>query len=38
MLGAGIEDGLAAMRALVALSRSATSGEPVRLVDVTGGV
>jgi predicted dehydrogenase len=38
MLGAGIDDGLAAMRALVALSRSATRGEPVRLMEVTGGV
>ena len=38
MQGADIDDGVAAMRALVAISRSAETGEPVRLVDATGGV
>ena len=37
-LGAGIEDGLAAMRAMVAIARSAESGEKVRLSEVKGGV
>jgi predicted dehydrogenase len=36
--GASIDDGVAAMRALVAIARSAESGEKVRLADVTGGV
>jgi predicted dehydrogenase len=36
--GAGVEDGLAAVQALVAISRSAESGETVRLADVTGSV
>jgi predicted dehydrogenase len=36
--GANIDDGVAAVRALVAISRSAASGERVRLVDATGGV
>ena len=36
--GAGIEDGLAAMRALVAIARSAETGQVVRLADVKGGV
>jgi predicted dehydrogenase len=36
--GAGIDDGLAAMRAMVAIARSVESGEFVRLADVTGGV
>jgi predicted dehydrogenase len=36
--GAGIEDGVAAMRAMVAIARSAESGERVRLSEVTGGV
>lgn len=36
--GAGVDDGLAAMRALVAISRSIAEGKPVRLSDVTGGV
>jgi predicted dehydrogenase len=36
--GATIDDGTAAMRALVAISRSTSSGEWVRLADVTGGV
>jgi len=37
-LGATIEDGVAAMRAMVAIARSVESGEAVRLADVTGGV
>lgn len=36
--GANIDDGVAAMRALVAIARSAESGERVRLADVKGGV
>lgn len=36
--GAGINDGIAAMRAMVAISRSAETGEAVRLADVSGGV
>jgi predicted dehydrogenase len=36
--GAGIEDGVAAMRTLVAVARSAETGQPVRLADATGGV
>ena len=36
--GANIDDGLAAMRALVAIARSAESGGRVRLADVTGSV
>jgi predicted dehydrogenase len=35
MQGATVDDGLAALRALVAISRSAESGERVRLADVT---
>lgn len=38
MLGANIDDGVAAMQALVALSQSAATGEYVRLADVGGGV
>lgn len=38
MLGAGIDDGVAAVRAMVALSRSAATGERVRLAEVKGGV
>ena len=38
MVGAGIDDGVAAVRALVALSRSAATGERVHLANVTGGV
>ncbi|MEM7343839.1 MAG: Gfo/Idh/MocA family oxidoreductase [Chloroflexota bacterium] len=38
MLGSDITDGVAAMRAMVALARSAESGEWVDLADVTGGV
>ncbi|MFN8443698.1 MAG: Gfo/Idh/MocA family oxidoreductase [Caldilineaceae bacterium] len=36
--GANIDDGLAAMRALVAIARSAESGQLVRLADVSGEV
>ncbi len=36
--GTNIEDGIAAMRALVAIARSVESGECVRLADVIGGV
>ncbi|MEZ4634748.1 MAG: Gfo/Idh/MocA family oxidoreductase [Caldilineaceae bacterium] len=38
MQGATINDGVAAMRALVAISRSVISGDWVALADVTGGV
>jgi len=38
MLGASIDDGVAAIRAMVALSRSAATGERVCLAEVTGGV
>jgi predicted dehydrogenase len=37
-LGATLDDGIAAVRGLVAVSQSVASGEPVRLVDVTGHV
>jgi predicted dehydrogenase len=36
--GASIGDGVASMRAMVAIARSVESGERVRLADVTGGV
>jgi predicted dehydrogenase len=36
--GAGLDDGLAAMQAMVAIARSVESGEFVRLADVSGGV
>ncbi len=38
MQGATIEDGLAAMRTLVAIARSAESGQRVRLADAAGSV
>ena len=38
MRGANAEDGLAAMRGMVAMTRSAETGEAVRLSDVEGGV
>ena len=38
MQGAGIDDGVAAMRAMIAISQSAESGERVRLADVIGAV
>jgi predicted dehydrogenase len=37
-LGASVEDGVAAMRAMVALSRSAENGRQVELSEVVGGV
>ena len=36
--GAGIDDGLAAMRTMVAIARSTESGEKVKLSEVSGGV
>ncbi len=36
--GADIDDGIASMRALVAIARSAETGERVRLADVSGGL
>jgi predicted dehydrogenase len=36
--GATVEDGLAAMRVMVAIARSSETGEPIRPADVTGGV
>lgn len=36
--GASIDDGIAAMRVMVAIARSAESGEAVRLAEVSGGV
>ncbi|RFB84142.1 oxidoreductase [Rhizobium leguminosarum bv. trifolii] len=38
MEGADIDDGLASVRAMVAVARSAESGKAVALADVTGGV
>jgi len=38
MLGAGVEDGLAGMRAMAAMARSVETGQAVRLAEVTGGV
>ena len=38
MRGADIEDGTAAVRALVAISRSVETGAWVQLADVVGGV
>lgn len=37
-VGANVDDGLAAMRAMVAVARSVQTGEWERLADVTGGV
>jgi predicted dehydrogenase len=36
--GAGIDDGVAAVRALVAIARSVQTGDRITLADVTGGV
>lgn len=36
--GATVDDGVAGVRALVAIARSVERGEPVRLADVSGGV
>lgn len=38
MQGANIDDGIAAMRVMVAIARSVESGESVRLAEVSGGV
>lgn len=38
MCGAGIDDGVAAMRAMVAIARSAETGDAVRLAAVRGGL
>jgi predicted dehydrogenase len=38
MKGATVEDGIAAVRALVAIARSTKTGEVVRLADVKGGI
>ena len=38
MLGASIDDGIASIRALVAIARSVKQAEWVRLADVTGGI
>ncbi|WP_321473311.1 Gfo/Idh/MocA family oxidoreductase [uncultured Paludibaculum sp.] len=38
MEGAGIDDGVASVRALVAIAESARTGRPVKLADVQGGV
>jgi predicted dehydrogenase len=37
-LGASLDDGIAAVRGLVAVSQSVARGKPVRLADVTGHV
>lgn len=37
-LGADVDDGVAAVRALVAIARSSETGERVRLADVTGAI
>jgi predicted dehydrogenase len=36
--GAGIDDGVAAMRAMVAIARAVETGKTIRLADVIGGV
>jgi len=36
--GASVEDGVAALRALVAIAQSCRSGQSVRLAEVTGGI
>ena len=38
MRGANVDDGIAAMRALVAIARSVETGDRVCLSDVTGAV
>ncbi len=38
MTGADIEDGVASVRAMVAVARSVESGKPVALADVSGSV
>ena len=36
--GAGLEDGIASVRAMVAIAQSVRSGQPVRLADVSGAL
>ena len=38
MTGADIEDGIASVRAMVAIAQSVRTGQPVRLADVAGPV
>jgi hypothetical protein len=38
MTGADIEDGIASVRAMVAIARSVESGKDVALADVSGGL
>ncbi|TIL51072.1 MAG: gfo/Idh/MocA family oxidoreductase, partial [Mesorhizobium sp.] len=38
MRGANVEDGLASIRAMVAIARSVESGERVEIASVTGAV
>lgn len=38
MTGASVEDGIASVRAMVAVARSAEAGTPVALADVSGAV
>ena len=38
MTGANVDDGIASVRAMVAIARSAESGKPVALADVEGGL
>jgi len=38
MAGAAIEDGIAALRAMVAISNSVKEGKKIRLENTTGGV
>jgi predicted dehydrogenase len=38
MTGADIDDGLASVRGMVAISQSVRTGQPVRLAEVAGGV
>ena len=38
MTGASIVDGIASVRAMVAVARSAETGKPVRLADAAGAV
>ena len=38
MTGADVNDGIASVRAMVAIASSARTGKPVALADVTGGL
>lgn len=38
MTGANVDDGIESVRAMIAIARSAESGQPVRLADVDGGL